>query len=135
MCDFTKRGHKILSQVFGGIQFRAPESWNGGPKDDPHVGAILLSHDMLPTIGIIALLDAGCTDVYIFDRDPRLDDGPGHLFHRHTPYGFYKSEQEDRDATLKLAADYGWQYRRFGYNEAHPHEKDRNVHTLFGRTT
>ncbi len=133
LCDFTKRGQRILTQVFGGVQFQAPENWNSGDKDDPHVGSIMLSHDMLTTIGIIALLDAGCTDIYVFSRDV-TDDAPGRLFQPHVPYGFHDFEKEDRDETLKLAAKYGWHARRFGYNPTQPHEGNRNVHAMSGRT-
>lgn len=128
LCDFTKRGHNILSKAFGGIEFRAPESWNNGHKDDPHVGAVLLSSDMLPTIAIIALLESGCSDVYVFNRDV-TDDAPGRLFHSGVPYGFRPDEKTDLEETLKLAAKYGWHARRFGYGPA----GDRNQHAFSGR--
>jgi hypothetical protein len=129
LCDFTKKGHAILSKVFGGIQFRAPENWNRGPQDDPHVGAILLSSDMLPTIGIIALLECGCSDVYVFHRDVTAD-APGRLFNNGVPHGFFPDEREVRDSTLKLAASYGWHARHFSYKLT----GDRNQHAFSGRT-
>lgn len=61
LCDLTTRGAKIVSETFGLTGKSAfPENWNCGSKDVPHIGSVMLAHDAYTSIGVIALVDAGC---------------------------------------------------------------------------
>jgi len=63
--DVTKRGKKILEKAFDVSELRLRENWNCGADTDPHVGCIMLPHDMLPFIGVFALLESGCKEVWL----------------------------------------------------------------------
>lgn len=65
--DLTERGRRIVGRCFGIPKMTLGEQWNGGSEDDPHVGSIMLSQDMLVPIAIFAMLDTGCTEVWLFD--------------------------------------------------------------------
>jgi hypothetical protein len=131
LCDFTRQGQRIIAKALGVPDFKGAESWNSGTEDDPHVGSILLSRDMLNTLAIIALLESGCSEVWIFYRDV-AKGCHGFLFDNEVPYGFYAHEPEELKDTLELADRNGYHRRRFAYNEE---GSDRNVHTMSGRVT
>ena len=63
--DVTARGKKILEKAFEVSQLKLHESWNQGTDADPHVGSIMLARDALPFVGIFALLENGCTEVWL----------------------------------------------------------------------
>ena len=53
------RGKKTLEKRLSVAQLGLHENWNHGNADDPHVGSIMLAPDLLPFIGVFALLEAG----------------------------------------------------------------------------
>ena len=65
LCDYTRRGKALIAKTYGLLSnFTDNDSWNSGPKDDPHVGSIMLTNNEVMTLGIFALLENGCDEVY-----------------------------------------------------------------------
>jgi hypothetical protein len=64
LCDVTEKGRKVLGKCFGIPNFHLGAAWNSGSKEEPHVGSILLTLDMLTPVSIFALLENGCTEVW-----------------------------------------------------------------------
>ncbi len=90
LCDVTARGKKTLEKALSIAQLGLHENWNHGSTDDPHVGSIMLAPDLLPFIGVFALLEAGCREVWLTKGQTVLgieaDDAPDqvemlHRFH------------------------------------------------------
>lgn len=65
LCDVTARGKRTLEKALGVAQLVLHENWNHGSADDPHVGSVLLAPDLLPFLGVFALLEAGCREVWL----------------------------------------------------------------------
>ena len=65
LCDVTAKGKKTLEKALGVAQLQLHENWNHGADDDPHLGSIMLAPDLLPFIGVFALLEAGCREVWL----------------------------------------------------------------------
>lgn len=63
LCDVTEHGQKVIEKCFG-ISVTLTEPWNSGRADDPHVGSILLPPAMFVPLGVFALLESGCTEVW-----------------------------------------------------------------------
>jgi hypothetical protein len=63
--DVTASGKKVLEKCFGTPNLNLPESWNRGSENDPHVGCIMLSHEMLQPLAVFALLESGCNEVFL----------------------------------------------------------------------
>ena len=63
--DVTARGKKILEKAFDVTELKLRENWNRGADTDPHVGCIMLAHDVLPFVGVFALLEDGCPEVWL----------------------------------------------------------------------
>ena len=63
--DLTDKGRKILATCFGIPDFKLGEPWNRGTIDDPHVGSIMLSREMLIPVSVFALLESGCTETWL----------------------------------------------------------------------
>ena len=66
LCDVTARGKRTLEKALGIAQLGPHENWNHGNADDPHVGSVMLAPDLLPFIGVFALLSLASYD----SRDP-----------------------------------------------------------------
>jgi hypothetical protein len=62
--DCTENGRKILAKALGIPGLKLAEPWNGGTKDDPHVGSILLPQEMLTLVSVFALLESGSDEVW-----------------------------------------------------------------------
>ena len=62
--DLTATGRKILAACFGIPEFTLAESWNRGATDDPHVGSIMLSAEMLIPVSVFALLETACIEAW-----------------------------------------------------------------------
>ncbi len=63
--DVTAQGKQVLEKALGVAELKLQENWNSGTADRPHVGSIMLAHEMLPVVGIFALLEAGCREVWM----------------------------------------------------------------------
>jgi len=115
LCDVTARGKKTLEKALSVAQLGLHENWNHGSADDPHVGSIMLAPDLLPFIGVFALLETGCREVW--------------LTKGHTVIGIEAEDTPDRVEAFKRihANDLA---RRFGYGGT---AGDRNQHMMTGR--
>ena len=115
LCDVTARGRKTLEKALGVAQLGLHENWNHGSADDPHLGSIMLAPDLLPFIGVFALLEAGCREVWLTKGQTVLgieaDDSPDQVETLHRCHA--------NDLT-----------RRFGYSGT---AGDRNQHMMTGR--
>src|SRR5689334_12135555 len=76
LCDITDAGRKILAKAFGIHGFTLAEPWNRGTADDPHVGSIMLAPELFTFIGIFALLESGCTEVWLVKDGGLVGIGP-----------------------------------------------------------
>ena len=63
--DVTARGKRILEKAFDVSELRLHESWNRGTEAHPHVGSIMLAREILSFVGVFALLEDGCTEVWL----------------------------------------------------------------------
>ena len=65
LCDVTARGKKTLEKALGVADMGLAENWNRGSDTDPHIGSVMLAREVLPFVGIFALLEAGCLEVWL----------------------------------------------------------------------
>jgi hypothetical protein len=77
LCDVTEKGRKVLSVAFGIPNFTLGEAWNHGTDADPHVGSIMLTHCMITPVGVFALLESGCKEVWLYKSGGLLGIEPG----------------------------------------------------------
>ena len=65
LCDVTKQGKELLERFLGGtVQIKPDSNWNGGSKDDPHVGSVLLPRGIFTDLAAFCLLQTGQRTVY-----------------------------------------------------------------------
>jgi hypothetical protein len=114
--DVTARGKKILEQYFAIKELQLAEPWNRGDPSDPHVGSIMMSPELIKPIAAFALLDAGCTEVWLFKDSSSVE-------------GIEKDNDEEMvDYLRKIYMD------RFDrILRAHGTAGDRNIHAMSGR--
>jgi hypothetical protein len=107
LCDVTAAGRDLIERFFGGTITIAPGSnWNGGSKDDPHVGSVLLPRDIFESLAAFALVVTGTTPVAI------MKDGHAR----------------------ELRAGYPEDHiRRYVRRSSAPGTGDRNQHAMSGR--
>ncbi len=108
--DLTAKGKKIVEKCLD-VKIES-EPWNRGSKDDPHVASIMLSHEMIVPIGIFALLESGCSEVWML-KDGALAGFDGH--------------EHDDNYRAVLAEE---RQRRFAYQGT---AGSRNQHVFSGR--
>ena len=65
LCDVTAQGKKTLEKALAVTELRLQENWNRGTDDDLHVGSIMLAREVIPFIGVFALLEDGCSEVWL----------------------------------------------------------------------
>ena len=115
LCDVTTRGRKTLEKALGVSGLGLHENWNRGTDDDPHVGSVMLAPDLLPFIGVFALLEASCREVWL-TKDRAV-------------IGIETDDSPDRvEAFQRIHAD--GLVRRFAYAGT---AGDRNQHMMSGR--
>lgn len=115
--DVTEQGRHILGTCFGIPHLQLAEAWNRGGTENPHVGSILLSREMLVPVGIFALLETGCTEVW--------QDADGSLL------GIEKCDSPEHIATVKRVHQPSL-VRTYRYGGT---AGDRNIHVMSGRST
>ena len=115
LCDVTARGKKTLEKAMSIAQLGLHENWNHGSADDRHVGSIMLAPEVLPFLGVFALLEHGCREVWLTKGQTVIgieaEDSPNCV------------ESFQRIHANDLA-------RRFGYAGT---AGDRNQHMMTGR--
>lgn len=77
LCDVTEKGRRVLARCFGVPAFAVAEPWNRGTPEEPHIGSVLLTPDMLVPLGVFALLEVGCTEVWLYKNGALLGVEPG----------------------------------------------------------
>ncbi|WZO97328.1 hypothetical protein EP7_004353 [Isosphaeraceae bacterium EP7] len=114
LLDVTEQGRKILGHCLGIPNMTLGEAWNGGTKEAPHVGSVMLAQVMLVPVAVFALLEGGCREAYLLGNDV---------------VGIEPGDPADTVETLKRVyrADYA---RRFSYGGT---AGDRNTHQMTGR--
>lgn len=115
LCDVTIRGKKTLEKALGVADLGLQENWNQGSTENPHVGSIMLAPELLSFIGVFALLESGCREVWLMQAAEVV--------------GFEADDSPDQVASVQRhrAADL---LRRFGYLGT---AGDRNRHAMTGR--
>ena len=115
LCDVTARGKKTLEKALAVAELRLQDNWNCGTDADPHVGSVMLAREVLPFIGVFALLEDGCLEVW-------LTRGNGLIGIERT------DEAEEVERFKRFHADD--LVRRFAYAGT---AGDRNQHMMSGR--
>ncbi len=115
LCDVTARGKHILEKALGVIELRLPENWNHGSPDSPHIGSVMLARELLPFVGVFALLESGCPEVWLTKTG--------------TLVGIERADSPEEVECFKRfhADDLA---RRFAYSGT---AGDRNEHVMSGR--
>lgn len=108
LCDLTEQGKRIVERTLS-CQITS-DPWNRG--DPPHVASVLLSQEMIVPIGILALLEHGCTEVWLNES--------------RTLIGIEMDDSEDQIEGNKLMHK---PVRVFRYGPT----QDRNRHAMTGR--
>src|SRR4051794_15911317 len=67
LCDVTEPGRRILAKLFGIPTLTLGEAWNRGTADQPHVGSILLTQEMVMPLAVFALLETGCSEAWLLE--------------------------------------------------------------------
>ena len=117
LCDLTESGRRIVQKCLSLAHGFAGEAWNRGSEDDPHVGSIMLTTEMRVPLGVFALLESGCTEVWLYQNGSLL--------------GVEKDDPPDLvERSRKMAPES--LVRTFGYRGT---AGDRNVHMMSGRVT
>jgi hypothetical protein len=65
LCDVTAQGKRILEKAFGLPPLDLHENWNGGSAEEPHIGSLMLAPELLTVLGVFALLENGCHEVFL----------------------------------------------------------------------
>ena len=113
LCDVTERGKAIVEKCLG-CQVVLPENWNHGTESTPHVGAIMLTPEMLIPLGAFALLESGCREVWLVGT---------------ALIGIERTDSEEEVELLREFHERNIR-RRFAYRGT---AGDRNVHVMTGR--
>lgn len=68
VCDVTAKGKRLIEKALGVAAIQLEAKWDYGTNDEPHVGAALLGPEILSMIGVYALLEDGCREVWTTKR-------------------------------------------------------------------
>lgn len=63
LCDVTVQGARAIDKCLG-VKVSFADPWNRGTGNDPHIGSIMLAHEMLLPLGVFAMLESGCKEVW-----------------------------------------------------------------------
>jgi hypothetical protein len=55
LCDVTAKGKAVIERVLD-VKLEVHDASNGGKKDDPHIGSLLLPYEFVTAIAAFALL-------------------------------------------------------------------------------
>ena len=64
VCDVTEKGKRLLEKALGMAEAQLEMNWDYGTNEEQHVGSVMLSPEILVIIGVYALLDDGCHEVW-----------------------------------------------------------------------
>ena len=117
LCDVTERGKQIIEKALGIPSLGLPENWNRGDPEDPHVGAIMVAPELLVPLGVFALLENGCREVWRTKSDGLLGIEPN-------------DDPQRVEGVKRFHADRDSFVRRYAYAGT---AGDRNRHEMTGR--
>lgn len=113
LCDVTAQGKKIIERTLA-TELKLSENWNGGSKDNPHIGSLLLPFEFVPSISVFALLsDTDICEVWLMKSGSVM--------------GFGVEDVELKD---RLQKHHEGEIRNVFY----PRPSDRHVHLFTGRS-
>jgi hypothetical protein len=115
LCDVTDKGRGLLQKAMGLPGLVLAEPWNVGNAQEPNVGSIMLPHCMLVPLGIFALLENDCREIWLCKNEFLIG-----------------VEFSDSPATVRAMEDFAERdiVRRLAYRGT---AGDRNVHQMSGR--
>src|SRR6266446_1442478 len=76
LCDLTAKGKKILEKCLATPALTLFESWNRGTEQEPHVGCVMLALEFFIPLAVFALLESGCTEVWLYKNQTLLGIEP-----------------------------------------------------------
>lgn len=131
LCDFDEKGRRVIGKWLGVPNFQGAEAWNSGPKDNPHVGSIMLDGHIIPSLAVFCLLENGYRWAVRVSAGPDAEAKGGlRRFNPHAVSGFKANEEEHFKRFLASAAEHGMYTRCFSYGGT---AGDRNQHVMTGR--
>lgn len=65
VCDVTAKGKELIEKTLGIVEILFESNWDFGTNDEPHIGCIMLGPEILSMIGVYALFDDGCHEVWM----------------------------------------------------------------------
>jgi len=115
--DLTAAGRNVVQKCSGVPDLRLADPWNRGDGSEPHVGSLMLSRKMFVPLAVFALLEAGCTECWLYANGSVL--------------GVEASDPKERvEACRKMVPEQLVRKLRYGGTAG-----DRNVHLKTGRVT
>ena len=117
LCDVTGNGKQVIERALGIPNLSLPENWNHGDPADPHIGCVMAAPELLIPLGIFALLESGCREVWRTNSDGLFGVEPA-------------DDPERIDVVKRLHAENGNLVRRYAYAGT---AGDRNRHEMSGR--
>ena len=115
LLDVTAIGRKVVGKCFGMPEPRLAEAWNRGEPADPHVGSIMCSPELLVPIGVFALLESSCKEVWLYANGNVLGIEP-------------TDTEEMIERCRRMAPEAHVRTLRYGGTAG-----DRNTHMMSGR--
>ena len=114
LCDVTEKGKRVIEKCFDSrLTLESP--WNRGSETAPHVGSIMLAPELRVPLAVFALLESGCTEVWVYANNSVLgveaDDTPERI-----------------EACRRMAPEAHVRTLRYGGTAG-----DRNLHVMSGR--
>ena len=117
LCDVTEKGKHTIQIALGIANLELHDSWNRGEPQDPHIGSLMVVPELLVPLGVFALLENGCHEVWRTKSDGL--------------WGVEPTDDPERvEAFKRLHADNGNLVRRYSYGGT---AGDRNRHEMTGR--
>ena len=116
LCDVTEKGRKLLQKCLGLPDLKLSAPWNSGSTAEPHTGSFMMPPEMFVPFGVFALLESGCSEVWLYRNNGLLGVEPG-------------DSEEQIELARKMCPES--LLRSFKYDGT---AADRNVHVMTGRT-
>lgn len=131
LCDVTEGGKLLVERFLGGnVTIRPGSNWNGGSKDDPHVGSVLLSRGVFTDLAAFCLLRNGGRGSVAAREDGTVLEWDERELH-----GFQDGTlDEDKRSEIRETYERAYGIKRYYRRSTDPGTGDRNQHMMSGRT-
>jgi len=117
LSDVTEKGKHIIQIALGIANLDLHDSWNHGDPKEPHVGSLMVVPELLVPLGVFALLENGCREVFRTKSDGLLGIEPA-------------DDPQRVEAIKRFHAGNDNLVRRYAYAGT---AGDRNRHEMSGR--